>query len=96
MAYIDYATKVRGKKTARIFLFALSTCGWCAKVKALLNKVGVEYDYVDVDLLGSKEHEEIRREFEKYDTDFTFPKTIINDNVIISGFDEDEILEAIE
>lgn len=92
---MNYATKVKGKKAAEIFLFALSTCGWCAKVKALLNRAGVEYSYVDVDLLGSKEHEEIRREFEKYDTDFSFPKTIIN-NKVISGFDEDEILEAIK
>ena len=32
-------------------LYALSTCVWCRRTKQLLDQLGVEYDYVDVDLL---------------------------------------------
>ena len=38
---------VDGKDKGKVFLYALSTCGWCKKTKAFLNEQGVEYSYVD-------------------------------------------------
>jgi hypothetical protein len=32
---------VPGKKSRRIMLYALSTCGWCHKTKKLLDDLGV-------------------------------------------------------
>ena len=95
MAYLNYAKKVKGRKVAKIFLFAISTCGWCARVKALLNRLGVEYSYVDVDLLDESSQEEIQKELKDRGADFLFPKTIINKK-IINGFDERRILEALK
>ena len=77
MAYEDFIKKVDGKKGKKIILFALSTCGWCDKTKALLNKLGVEYGYVDVDLLQNRDLVLVRREFEKKDVIFSFPTTCI-------------------
>ena len=43
---------VPGRNAGKVMLYALSTCVWCNKTKKLLNELGVEYDYTDVDLLG--------------------------------------------
>ena len=95
MSYKDCIKKISGDKKGDIFVFALSTCGWCAKTKELLNKLKVEYCYVDVDLLDLKQREEVKKEFDKYKTDFSFPKVRIN-NKIISGFQPEEIKKAIK
>lgn len=95
MAYKDSVKKVAGKKGRAVFLFALSTCGWCAKTRELLDNLGIEYRYVYVDLLEEDDQEEVRKEFEEYDTDFAFPKILIDKKKIISGFDESKIKEAL-
>lgn len=86
--------KVKGNKVADITLYSLSTCGWCQKVKFLLNSKKLEYSYIDVDLLPDKEKKEVEKIFSSYKTDFSFPKIIINKRVI-SGYVESEILNAI-
>ena len=40
---------VSGKNAGDVKLYALSTCPWCKKIKTLLNELGVEYYFVDVD-----------------------------------------------
>lgn len=95
MVYMSPAKKVNGEKKADIFLFSLSTCGWCMKTKKLLDSLNVEYDYVDVDLLETKKQKEIQEEFRGKSIGFSFPKIFINDKVI-SGFDEKKILEEIK
>ena len=44
--------KVDGKNVGDIFMYALSTCVWCRRTKALLNELGIAYQYVDVDTAG--------------------------------------------
>jgi glutaredoxin-like protein NrdH len=87
---------VAGKKKGKIMLYALSTCGWCKKTKALLNELGVEYDYTDVDLLKGAEQEAAVREIGKYNPGTNFPTIIINSKKCIIGFKEDEIREALK
>ena len=48
---------VAGKNVGKIMLYALSTCGWCRKTRDLLESLGVEYDYVYVDLLSGEDRE---------------------------------------
>jgi glutaredoxin-like protein NrdH len=36
-------TVVKGVNKAKIVMYALSTCGWCAKTKKFLNELGVSY-----------------------------------------------------
>jgi|GEM_PF-3996188 len=43
--------QVGGEDRGDVLLYALSTCGWCRKTKALLKELGVQYRYVDVDLV---------------------------------------------
>jgi hypothetical protein len=46
------AKHVPGKKGPLYMLYALSTCPWCQKTKRLLDEMGLEIQYEDVDLLS--------------------------------------------
>ena len=54
-----------GKKKGDIDLYALSTCVWCKKTKQLLDRMGVEYDFVEVDLLQGDEKNKATDEVKK-------------------------------
>jgi glutaredoxin-like protein NrdH len=86
---------VEGRNAGPVFLFALSTCGWCQKTKNLLTELGVAFDYVYVDLLPADEMKNTLRLIEKYNPAGSFPTIIINDDKIIVGFREDEIRAAL-
>ncbi len=88
--------QVSGEDQGKIVLFALSTCGWCKKTKRLLNDLGVEYSYVDVDQLKENEKTEAVDELKKWNPKCSFPTLVIDDENCIVGFKEDEIKEAIE
>ncbi len=86
---------IAGKNKGKIILYALSTCIWCRKTKNLLNQLGVEYSYIDVDLLDSDEKEKIKKEIEKWNPACSFPTIVINDEKCIIGFKEKEIKELL-
>ena len=78
----------------KVFVYALSTCGHCRAAKKLLADKGVEYDFVDVDLLPREELREILAEVAKVNPAQSFPTIVIGDKVIV-GHRETEILEAL-
>jgi glutaredoxin len=86
---------VDGVKKGKVALFALSTCVWCKRTKQLLNNLGIEYDYVFVDLLSGSEKDAAVKELEKWNPRCSFPTIVINDEKCIVGFKEDEIKEAL-
>jgi glutaredoxin len=75
-------------------LYALSTCVWCKKTKALLGDLGIAYEYEDVDLLSGPEEEAAMNEMKKHNPDCAFPMVVIDDSKSIIGFQEDEIRQA--
>jgi glutaredoxin-like protein NrdH len=85
---------VKGKNKGNIMMYALSTCGWCKKTKRLLNEMGVEYDYTDVDLLQGEEKAQAIKEMEHWNPRRSFPTLVINNECIV-GYKEDKIKEAI-
>ncbi|MBN1689573.1 MAG: glutaredoxin family protein [Dehalococcoidia bacterium] len=87
---------VGGKNAGKLLLYALSTCIWCRKTKQLLTDLGVEYDYVFVDLLDGQEKEQTIAVIEKWNPDCSFPTLVINDSKCIVGFKEKEIKEALK
>ena len=87
---------VPGKKTANVMLYALSTCGWCRKTRELLDSLGVEYDYVYVDLLTGKDREEAIKMVEKWNPSRSFPVVVLNDTKCIIGFKEDDLKQALK
>lgn len=46
---------VEGREDSKVVLFTLSTCGWCKKMKLLLNELCIAYDYVDMDQLDAED-----------------------------------------
>jgi glutaredoxin-like protein NrdH len=86
---------VKGKNKGKIMLYALSTCGWCRKTKELLNSLGVEYYYIFVDLLKDDDKDKTMKDVEKWNPYCSFPTLVINDQLCIVGFKEDEIREVL-
>ena len=85
---------VEGENKGKIMLYALSTCGWCRKTKELLNELGVEYEYIYVDLLEDEDEDTAMDEVKKWNPRLSFPTLVIDDKCIV-GFKEDEIREAL-
>lgn len=86
---------MKGKNRGTILLYAISTCGWCKKTKKLLDKLGVEYSYIDVDLVGREEKKRIDEEVQKWNPQRNYPMIVINDKKGIVGFKEQEIKETL-
>lgn len=86
---------VEGRNAGKLMLYALSTCIWCKKTKQLLNDLGVEYDYVFVDLMIGAEKDEAIKIITKWNPDGSFPTLVLNDDKCIVGFKEAEIREAL-
>jgi glutaredoxin-like protein NrdH len=87
---------VDGRKAGKVMLYALSTCIWCRKTKQLLSDMGVEYDYVFVDLLSGADKDEAVKTVTKWNPDCSFPTMVVNDKKCIVGFKEPEIREALK
>jgi len=77
-------------------LYALSTCGWCAKTKSLLDDMGVAYDFTYVDHLQGENREQAIEEVKDWNPSCSFPTLVINDEICIVGFKEDEIRKALK
>jgi glutaredoxin-like protein NrdH len=85
---------VSGEKKAEVTLYALSTCIWCKKAKNVLNKLGVEYSYIDLDLLEREEQIQALSRLATLNPSLSLPTLVINENVII-GDDEERIYELL-
>jgi glutaredoxin len=86
---------VKGKNKGKILLYALSTCGWCKKTKEFLNKLGIEYSYIFVDLVNDSEKDKVMDDVRTWNPRCSFPTVVVNDEKCIVGYKEDEIKEAI-
>jgi len=85
---------VAGKNKGQIVLYGLSTCVWCRKTKDLLDQMGVEYRYIDVDLLQGDEKSKATEEVKTLNPRCSFPTLAINDQCVV-GYDEQKIKEAL-
>jgi len=82
---------VKGKKAGKILLYALSICPWCAKTKRLLDKMGIDYHYIYVDLLNGAKKEKVEKEVRRWNPRVSFPTLVINSDICIVGHQEEEI-----
>lgn len=87
---------VEGKDKGKVVLFALSTCGWCKKTRMLLEELGINFNYIYVDLLSGDERSEAIEEVQKWNSQLSFPTVVINEEDVIVGFKEDEIREKLQ
>ncbi len=90
-------SKVSGNNSKhKVFVYALSTCVWCKMTKQFLKDNGVEYEYVDVDLVDENDKVKIREDIQKRGGTLSYPTTIVDDKTIITGFRKDQLKEALE
>jgi len=89
-------THVDGKDCGRITFYGLSTCVWCRKTRSLLDKLGVAYDYVYVDLLTGGEQERAMEQVRRWNPSESFPVLVFNDSSCVLGFDEEKIRTAVK
>ena len=90
-------SKVQGKKSNhRVVVYALSTCVWCRMTKQFLKDHDIEYEYIDVDLCETDEKEHIRQQILSKGSSLSYPTTIVDDKVVITGFRKDKLKEALE
>lgn len=71
-------------------LYSLSTCSHCKNTKRFLDKVGIQYDFVDVDLLKGDEQKKMLEEVKQLNPRCTFPTLLINGTVLV-GFHEEKM-----
>ena len=77
---------VNGRKVGSVMLYALSTCQWCNKTKQLLKDLGIDFDYVYVDLLEDNEQSDALDAMEKWNPKGSFPTLVIGNKRCIVGF----------
>ncbi|GAB4306792.1 MAG: glutaredoxin family protein [Methanobacteriaceae archaeon] len=86
---------VKGVKKGDVLLFALSTCGWCKKTRKLLEELGVDFNYIYVDLLEGSERKDALKELERWNPQLSFPTLVLNNERSIIGYDKESILGAL-
>ena len=90
-------SKVSGKKNNhKVTVYALSTCVWCKMTKQFLNENDVEYEYIYVDLCNEEDKQKIHEIIQSKGGSLTYPTTIIDNKVVITGFRKDKLKEALE
>ena len=90
-------SKVSGKKNNhKVTLYALSTCVWCKLTKQFLNENNVEYEYIDVDLCDEEDKQKIHEIIQSKGGSLSYPTTIVDDKVVITGFRKDKLKEALK
>jgi glutaredoxin-like protein NrdH len=78
----------------KIKLYTLSTCSHCIRTKKFFKDLGIDVDFVDVDLLTGQERTRIMDEVKKLNPACSFPTICIDDNIIV-GFDEEKVRKAL-
>lgn len=83
------------KGQPRVAFYGLSTCGWCKKTRALLEELGVPFEYAYVDLLTGAELDRAMAEVRRHSRGEGYPTLVIDGSQCIVGFKPDEIKRAL-
>jgi glutaredoxin len=79
----------------KVKLYALSTCAWCRKTKRFFNLYNVDYEFVDVDLLGPAERQRVLEEVARWNPRLSFPTVVVDDREVVVGFNEERLKEVL-
>lgn len=83
-------------ETPSVFMYTISTCSHCKAAKRFMDECGVPYEFVDIDLLDFAEKRKAVDEVKKLNPRRSYPTIVIGGDVVIVGFKEDEIREALD
>jgi glutaredoxin len=86
---LEYKTVEGEGKGHEIVLFTLSTCGFCKKAMAFLDRQGLSYRYIHVDHIPLETKTAVKKELkELYHEDVAFPFAVIDRSKTLVGFIE--------
>ena len=89
-------SKVSGKKTDhKVTVYALSTCVWCKLTKQFLSDNGIEFEFVDVDLLDDNEKSKVHTTIISKGGVLSYPTIIVDDKTLITGFRKEKLKEVL-
>jgi glutaredoxin-like protein NrdH len=80
----------------KVFVYALSTCVWCKLTKQYLNENNIQYEFVDVDLAEEEDKQKIHEKIQSLGGMISYPTTIVDDKVVVTGFRKDKLKEVLE
>jgi len=80
----------------QVMVYALSTCSHCRNARELLDDSGVQYDCIEVDLTEGEERDRVVAQVREANPSLSFPTIVIDNDVVIVGFKEQAIREALE
>ncbi len=80
----------------KVFLYTLSTCGWCKKAKELMQDNNIEYEYIDLDKCSKEDQKTAVDQLKERKLPVAFPIIIINEDKVIQGYKKDQIIEALD
>ncbi len=90
----NMTSKVAARDDGSVFLFALSTCIWCKKLRALLDDAAIPYTYVYVDKLEGAERADTIEKLLKYNPAKSFPTLVVGKETIV-GYQEGRVKELL-
>jgi glutaredoxin len=79
----------------KVFLYTLSTCGWCKKTKEFMKENNIKYEYIDLDKCSKEDQKTAVNQLKERKLPVAFPIVIINEDNVIQGFKKDQIIEAL-
>lgn len=77
-------------------LFALSTCAWCKKTHFFLEDDNVDHEIIAIDLLEENDKKNARETLGKFNPRRSYPTTIIDNNKVVVGYEEDQLKEYLD
>jgi len=79
----------------KVLIYAISTCAWCKRAKKFLKDNSIQFEYVDVDLCTREDQEKVRDDILSRGGRLSYPTIIVDNRILITGFQEDKIKEAL-
>ena len=83
------------KNEHHVTLYALSTCIWCRRTRRFLERNGVAFDFIYVDLVQGEEREGVMAEVRRWNPSVSFPTIVVDGFQSIVGARQEEIGEAL-
>jgi glutaredoxin len=91
MSDIIFTDEKGNKDKGDIKVFALSTCAFCKKALNFLRENSISFSYIYIDDLDPEIKQNVKKDLhDKYKKEVAFPFLVLNGEVVIVGFKENE------
>jgi glutaredoxin len=78
----------------KVMVYSLSTCGHCKDTIAYIRKKGVDFAFIDIDLLERTERKKVLEEVKRVNPECSFPTVVAGEKTVV-GYNEELLEEAL-